>query len=113
MAGSYTLIMVRGGSTSFLRKPIEDSEKIGGSIKKIVVILKGGHRAENQTPHIILRVNFARRNKMTEKLTVFIENENSVDRSAWTQQDLRAYRHKHTMRGKVLKDYYVKSKGFF
>jgi hypothetical protein len=34
----------------------------------------------------------------------------SLNRPAWTQDDLHAYRHKHT-RGRIVRDYYANSKG--
>jgi len=33
-----------------------------------------------------------------------------VTRPSWTQYDWHAYRHKHTLR-RIIKDYYVKTKG--
>lgn len=44
------------------------------------------------------------------------DDSRSLNRPAWTQDDLHAYRHKHlTQRHKgwlsIIKDYYVKTKG--
>lgn len=32
----------------------------------------------------------------------------STERPAWTSEDLHAYRHKHTARGDIIKDFFVK-----
>ncbi len=37
------------------------------------------------------------------------ENKDSINRPAWIQDDLHAYRHKHLNNGRILKDYYVKA----
>ena len=48
-----------------------------------------------------------------EKIRIH-SDERSLDRPAWTQDDLHAYRHKHTLvNGKriIIKDYFVQSEG--
>ena len=49
---------------------------------------------------------------MTKEIKM--ENQESINRPAWTSDDLRAYRHKRTnirFNNGVIKDYYVKSEG--